>query len=171
MNKYSIITAIAIAVIVIPFAHSGLSVLGTQELEYRWHGPGMFSFFAMSNSGEIEFCNTMPFWTSFQKMEIATFYDATHLGSFVVKPLTIDPLSSAVQEGIFTSEKITAAQHNFMTLDFEFDGGDIRLDPNQFIIVIKTDTPIIGVIPYSSTTQITGFDFDIMMNAEDLSCN
>ena len=171
MNKYSIITAIAIAVIILPFLHSGLSILGTQQLEYRWNGPGLFSFFALSNSGEMEFCNSMPFWTSFQKFEIATFYDSHHLGSYVVQPLTINPFSSTIKEGIFSSQEITAAQHNFMTLDFEFNGGDIRLDPNKFIVIISTDTPIIGIVPYSSTTQMTGFDFNQLMSVEDLSCS
>lgn len=171
MNKYSVITAVAIAIIVIPFAHSGLSILGTQQLEYRWHFPGDFSFFTMSNHGEIEFCNAMPFWTSFQKFEIATFYNGKHLGSFVTNPVTINPFSSTTQDGRFTSEQIEEAQHNFMSFDFEFDGGDIRLDPNSFIVVVRTDTPIIGIIPYSSTTQISGFEFDQMMNAEDLTCD
>ena len=58
-----------------------------------------------------------------------------------------------------------------MNFDFEFDDGDIRLDPNQFIVVIKTDTPIIGIIPFSTTTQISGFEFDQMMKAEDLTCD
>ena len=58
-----------------------------------------------------------------------------------------------------------------MTFDFEFNGGNVRLDPNQFIIVISTDTPILGLIPYSTTTQISGFEFDQLMNAEDLTCN
>jgi hypothetical protein len=171
LNKYSVITAIAIIVIIIPFAHSGLSIVGIQQLEYRWSSPGDFSFFTMSNSGNIEFCNTMPFWTSFQSFEVATYYDTTHLGSFVVNPTTINPLSSTVQAGIFSSDEITAAQHNFMTLDFEFDGGDIRLDPNKFMVVTNANTPIIGMIPFTSTNQITGFDFDILMNSEDLSCD
>jgi len=171
LNKYSIITAIAIAVIVIPFVYSGLSIVGIQQLEYRWNSPGDFNFFTMSNSGNIEFCNTLPFWTSFQSFEIATFYDSQHMGSFIVNPTTINPLSSTVQEGIFSSEEFAAAQHNFMTLDFEFDGGEIRLDPNKFIIVIHANTPIIEIIPYTSTNQITGFDFDKMMNSEDLSCD
>ena len=38
-------------------------------------------------------------------------------------------------------------------------------------IVINTDTPILGINPYSSTTQISGFEFDKMMNAEDLFCD
>ena len=171
MNKHAIITGVAIAVIVVPFAYSAMSIIGVQQMEYRWNGPGMFSFFAMSNHGELEFCNTMPFWISFQSMEVGSYYGTEHMGSFFVKPLTIDPIASAVQEGTFKSDQLAAVQHNFMTLDFEFDGGDIRLDPNQFIIVIKTDTPILGLIPYSSTTQITGFDFDQMMNVEDLTCN
>ncbi len=171
MNKYSIITAIAIVIIIIPFAHSGLSIVGAQQLEYRWDNPGEFTFFTMLNQGEMEFCNTMPFWTSFKKFEISTFYQSEHLGSFVVKPMTINPLSSAVQEGIFSTGERSASQHIFMTFDFMFNGGNIRLDPNQFIIVISTDTPILGIIPHSTTTQISGFEFDKMMNAEDLSCD
>jgi len=171
MNKHSIITAIAIVVIVIPFAYSALSIVGAQQLEYRWDSPGEFTFFTMLNQGEMEFCNTMPFWTSFQKFEIATFYQSGHLGSFVIEPLTINPYSSIVQEGIFSSEEMSESQHIFMTFDFMFNGGNIRLDPNQFIILISIDTPILGIIPYSSTTQISGFEFDKMMNAEDLSCD
>ncbi len=119
----------------------------------------------------MEFCNTIPFWITFQKFEISTFYQSDILGSFIVQPLTIKPYSSVVEEGIFSSEEISEAQHIFMTFDFMFNGGNIRLDPNQFIILISTDTPILGIIPYSSTTQISGFEFDKMMNAEDLSCD
>ena len=171
MNKYSLITAIAIIVIVTPFVFAAMNIVGSQQLEYRWSGPGQFSFFALSNSGDIEFCNTIPFWTSFQKFEIATFYDSQHLGSFIVNPTTINPLSSSVQSGIFLSEEISAAQHNFMTLDFEFDGGDIRLDPNKFMIAVHTNNPILGIIPYHTTTQITGFDFDQKMSVDDLTCD
>ena len=171
MNKHSIITAIAIVIIIIPFAYSGLSIVGVQQLEYRWDNPGEFTFFTMLNQGEMEFCNTIPFWITFQKFEIAAFYQSEHLGSFVVQPLTINPWSSTVQEGTFSSEEISAAHHIFMTFDFEFNGGTIRLDPNQFMILITADTPILGIIPYSSTTQMSGFEFDKMMNAEDLSCD
>lgn len=171
MNKYSVITVIAIVVIVSPFIYSGLSILGAGQLEFRWNQPGDFSFFTMSNHGEIEFCNTLPIWISFQKFEIGTFYDSEHVGSFIVEPLTIEPSAVAVQEGVFSSEQFVAAQHVFITLDFEFDGGDIRLDPSKLIVLIQTDTPIIGIIPYSSTTQISGFEFDKLMNSEDLSCD
>ncbi|MHA7646821.1 thr operon leader peptide [Nitrosopumilus sp. S4] len=171
MNKYSIITFIAIALIITTFAYSGFSVLGANQLEYRWHSPGDFSFFKMSNHGEMEFCNTLPFWISFQKFEIITFYDEENMGVFTIDPMTINPLSSVVKKGVFSSTEFTSAQHIFMTLDFEFDGGDIRLDPNKLIVMIRTDTPIIGIIPYTTTTQISGFDFDKNMNAEDLTCD
>ncbi|MDH3361471.1 MAG: thr operon leader peptide [Nitrosopumilus sp.] len=171
MNKHTIITITAIIVIVIPFAVSGLNIIGIQQMEYRWNGPGTFSFFTLSNSGNMEFCNATPFWTSFKKLEVKTFYEAKHIGTFTVKPLTINPFSSTIQDGVFSSEEIVSAQHIFMSMDFEFDGGDIRLDPNNLIVVIHTETPIIGIIPYASNIQISGFDFDKMMNVEDLSCD
>ena len=171
MNKHTIITIIAIIIIAIPIAHSGLSIVGIQQLEYRWDSPGEFTFFTMLNEGEMEFCNTIPFWISFQNFEVSAFYQNEILGSFLVQPMTINPYSSVVKEGIFASEERTEAQHIFMTFDFEFNGGNIRLDPNQFIMVINADTPILGVIPYSTTMQMSGFEFDKIMNAEDLSCN
>jgi len=171
MNKHSVITTIAIVIIIIPFAYSGLNIVGAQQLEYRWNDQGEFSFFALSNSGEIRLCNNMPFWISFQKFEIGTFYQGKHMGSFIVNPFTINPFSSTVQEGIFISDTTTEAQRNFFTLDYMFNGGAERMDPDKFIIQTQIDTPIIGVIPYSSTTEILGSDFDIMMNIEDLSCD
>ena len=169
MNRHSVITAAAMAAIAVPFLYSGLAIYGSERMEYGWHGPDGFTFFAMSNHGELEFCNPTPFWTGFERMEIASFLGRDHIGSFVMGPLRVDPLSSAVHGGTFSADTVAASQHLFMTLDFEFDGGDIRLDPNQFAIVVKTDTPILGLIPYSTTTQMTGFDFDQMMNGE-LGC-
>lgn len=171
MNKHSVITIIAIIVITTPFAYSGSSIISAEQMEYRWHSPGKFSFYTMSNHGEMEFCNALPMWTSFQKLEVATFYQSSHLGSFVVNQVTMNPNSSTIDEGVFLSDQVASAQHLFMTLDFEFDGGDIRLDPNELVVVVQVDTPIIGLIPYSTSTQIAGFDFDTMMNAEDLTCD
>lgn len=171
MNKHSIITIIAIIIIIAPFAYSGLSIFGIQQLEYRWDNPGRFSFFTMSNHGDVEFCNTVPFWISFENFKVETYYDTNHIGSFSVNPTTINPLSATIQKGVFSSDEISASQHMFITLDFEFDGGDIRLDPNKFMVVIRANTPIIGIIPYSTTTQMTGFDFDKKMNSENLSCD
>ena len=171
MNKHTIITSIAIIVIVIPFAYSASSIVGVQQLEYRWDNPGEFSFFSMLNDGEVEFCNANPFWVGFERFEVSTFYQSELLGSFSVQPITINPYSSVIEEGIFMSEELSEAQHIFMTFDFEFNGGNIRLDPNQFIITISADKTILGIIPYSTTTQMSGFEFDKRMNAENLSCN
>jgi len=66
---------------------------------------------------------------------------------------------------------MSEAQHIFMIFDFMFNSENIRLDPNQFIITIHTDTPILGIISHSSTTQMSEFDLDKMMNSEDLSCD
>jgi len=171
MNKHTVITIIAIIVIAIPIVHSGVSILGVKQLEYRWDSPGEFNYFNMLNHGEMEFCNTLPFWMSIQKFEIESFYQSETLGTFTVQPMSISPFSSVVESGVFKSEEMSEAQHIFMTFDFEFNGGNVRLDPNQFAIVISTDTPILGLIPYTTTTQISGFEFDQLMNAEDLTCN
>ena len=101
MNKYSTITLIAIVIIIIPFAYSGLNIIGANQLEYKWSGSEEFSFFAMSNNGNVEFCNTMPFPTSFQKFQIVTFYDAKNIGMYEIMSTIVEPQSSILKEGNF----------------------------------------------------------------------
>ena len=171
MNKYSTVTLIAIIIIIIPFAYSGLNVIGANQLEYKWSGTEEFSFFAMSNSGEMEFCNSMPFSTSFQKFQITSFYDAKNIGMYEIMSTTVEPQSSIIKKGSFSTEEFQSTQHMFMTLDYEFDGGAIRVDPNKFIVLVTVQTPIMGIIPYSHTMQISGFELDQTMKNQELSCN
>ena len=171
MNKYSIITFIAIIIIIIPFAYSGLNIIGANQLEYKWNGIEEFSFFAMSNSGDIEFCNPMPFSTSFQKFQITTFYDTKNIGEFEINSSMIESQSSSIQAGSFSTEEFQSTQHMFMTLDYEFNGGAVRIDPNKFIVLVTIETPIIGIVPYSNTIQISGFELDQIMKNKELPCN
>ena len=105
MNKYSIITFIAIIIIITPFAYSGLNIIGSNQLEYKWNGTEEFSFFAMSNSGDIEFCNPMPFSTSFQKFQITSFYDVKNIGTYEIESTVIEPQSSIVKKGNFSTDR------------------------------------------------------------------
>ena len=171
MNKYSIITCVAIITIIVPFAYSGFNIIGANQLEYRWDSPEGFTFFAMSNNGNIEFCNPLPFPTSFQKFEIISFYDAKDIGTFEIKSKTIEAQSLTIEKGNFSTEEFQSTQHMFMTLDYEFRGGEIRVDPNKFIVLVTIQTPILGVVPYSHTTQISGFELNQIMNNEKLSCS
>ena len=171
MNRYSIITFIAIIIIITPFAYSGLNIPGANQLEYKWSGSEEFSFFAMSNSGDMEFCNPIPFPTSFQKFQIVSFYDAKEIGTYQIESTTIEPQSIIIKKGNFSTEEFQSTQHMFMTLDYEFDGGAIRVDPNKFIVLVNIQIPIAGVIPYSHTNQISGFELDQIMKNQELSCN
>jgi hypothetical protein len=112
----------------------------------------------------------MPYWMSFKKFEIVTFFDMKQNGVFIVDPLTINPTSNGIQKGVFSSDEFTSSQYVFMNLDFEFDGGDIRIDPNKLYVLVNINTPIIGIIPYTTTTQYSGFEFTNLMNVEKLNC-
>ena len=125
----------------------------------------------MSNNGEVEFCNPMLFSTSFQKFEIISFYDAKNIGEFEINSSMIKSQSSSIQAGSFSTEEFQSTQHMFMTLDYEFNGGAVRIDPNKFIVLVTIETPIIGIIPYSNTIQISGFELDQIMNNKELTCN
>ena len=171
MNKYSIITIIAILIIISPFAYSAMNIIGAEQLQYKWNDSEEFSFFTMMNNGSIELCNPMPFSISFEKLQIGSFYNAKNIGTYEIMSTTIEPQSSIIKKGNFSTEEFQSTQHMFMTLDYEFDGGAIRVDPNKFIVLVNIQTPIAGIIPYSHTSQITGFELDQTMKNQELSCN
>ena len=84
---------------------------------------------------------------------------------------TIEPQSSIVTKGNFFTEEYQSTQRLFLTLDYEFDGGEIRVDPNKFIVIVSIHTPIAGIIPYSHDLQISGFELNQIMKNQELSCN
>jgi len=171
MNKYSTITIIAILIIIAPFAYSGLNIIGAEQLQYKWNDSEEFSFFTMMNNGSIELCNQMPFPISFEKLQIGSFYNAENIGTYEIMGTTIEPQSSIVTNGNFFTEEYQSTQRLFLTLDYEFGGGEIRVDPNKFIVIVSIHTPIAGIIPYSQDLQISGFELDQIMKNQELSCN
>ena len=171
MNKYSIITIIAILIIISPFAYSAMNIIGAEQLQYKWNDSEKFSFFAMMNNGSIELCNPMPFSISFEKLQIGSFYNAKNIGTYEIMSTTIEPQSSIVAKGDFFTEEYQSTQRMFLTLDYEFGGGEIRVDPNKFIVVVSIHTSIAGIIPFSHDLQISGFELDQIMKNQELSCN
>ena len=169
MNKYSIITAIAIIVIVIPVLYGVWSVFSVEQIQLRTPNEE-FSYFEMSSNEEIQICNPMPFFVSFNGVQIETFYTEDIKGIFEIGPTTLEPNTSQILELNFLSDNFSESQYLFMHMDGQFDGEvPIRLNPNKMAVTTTFDTRIIGVIPYQTTITQTGFDFTNMMN-EDSSC-
>ncbi len=171
MDKYTIITIIAIIAIITPFAISAVNIIGAEQLQYRWDSPGMFSFFKLSTDGKLEFCNTIPFWTNFDEFKVIMYYRGEVVGTYTVESFTINPSSASVQNGVFTSEHIARAHSMAMTIDHGINSGEFRIDERQFIIQTMISTPILGLVPYDVTTQMSGSEFNDKMNAVNLYCN
>lgn len=166
MNKNTIITYIAIVAIVIPFAYSAMNIYAAEHIQYRWGGSGEFSFFELSNGGTLELCNTVPYATNFKNFQIVSFYDKTPRGTYHIDNISLDGLQSESHKGRFHSDNFVESQHLFMQIDFQFSGGDIRIDPSKMYVIVSIETPIIGIIPYATSTQYSGLDFFEIMNKE-----
>ena len=169
MNKYSIITTIAIIVIIIPVLYGVWNIYSVEQLQLVTTNTE-FSYFEMSNYEKIQICNPMPFFVSFNGLTIATYYTQDLKGIFELGPTTIDPNTIELLDLNFSSENFAESQYLFMHMDGQFAGElPIRLDPTKMIVVSTFVTKIIGVIPYQSTITQSGFEFTKMMN-EKSSC-
>ena len=170
MNKYSIITAIAIIVIIIPVLYGIWGIFSVEQIQLRTPNEE-FSYFEMSSNEEIQICNPMPFFVSFNGVQIETFYTEDIKGIFEIGPTTLEPNTSQILELNFLSDNFSESQYLFMHMDGQFDGEvPIRLNPNKMAVTTTFETRIIGIIPYQTTITQTGFDFTNMMN-EDSSCD
>ncbi len=171
MNRYTIISIIAITGIVVPCLYGIVNVYAAQNIEYRWYGQSDFSLFELTDNGSIEFCNTVPFWSNFERIEMTVLRNDVAIGTFATESVVLDPNSSDVVHVTFTSSSFAMSLNELMTIDFVLDGGSFRVDPNEFTVILEIDTTIIGVIPYSTVTQLDMIEFDQMMNTENLSCD
>ncbi len=169
MNRYSIITAIAIIVIITPILYGVWGIYSVEKLQLRT--PNVeFSYFEMSNYEKIEICNPMPFFVGFNGLKIEPYYINDIKGVFEIGPTTISPNTSEILDVNFSSDNFSEAQYLFMHMDGQFaDEIPIRLDSSKMVVVTNFETRIIGIIPYQNTITQSGFDFTNMMN-EESSC-
>ncbi len=169
MNKYSLITTIAIVVIIIPILYGLWGIYSVEQLQMRTVN-SEFSYFEMASYEKIEMCNPLPFFVSFNGIEIQVYNTNYLKGTFKIEPTTINPNTSQLMNIRFSSDNFSEAQSLFMHMDGQFSGEmPSRLDANQMIVVTDFETRIIGVIPYHSTITQSAFDFTQMMN-EDSMC-
>ncbi len=169
MNRYSIITTIAIIVIITPILYGVWGIYSVEKLQLRTPNTD-FSYFEMSNYEKIEICNPMPFFVGFNGLKIDFYYINDIKGVFEIGPTTISPNTSEILDVNFSSDNFSEAQYLFMHMDGQFaDEIPIRLDSSKMVVVTNFETRIIGVIPYQNTITQSGFDFTNMMN-EESSC-
>ena len=166
MNKYSLITAIAIAVIVGSVGFGVWGIYSVEQLQFRAEKTP-FRYFELASSEKIKVCNPTSFFVSFSDISMNVYYFNDLKGSFHIQPDTLNPNSFQILDSKFSSDSFSEAQYIFMHMDGEFSGDvPIRLDPNQMKVVITYETKILGIIPYQQTVTKSAFDFSQMMNEE-----
>ena len=160
MDKHTAIVIIASIVIAIPFVYSAWNIYALDNLQLKGTDEGRYTFFDMINSGSIEICNPMPFFVHFQEYNIVIFFNEDNKGTYSIESNSISPYSSKIVNGTFSSETFTEAQYLALHFDGMFSGSaPERIDPRQLKIITQIDAPIIGVIPYSITTQFSSLFF------------
>lgn len=167
MDKHTAIVIIASIVIAVPFAYSGWNIYALNDLQFSGTDDGKFTFFDMINSGNIEICNSAPFFVNFQKFSINIFFNEDNKGVFSTGSSTLSPMASEVLNGTFRSETFSEAQYLALHFDGMFSGSaPERIDPRQLKIITQIEAPIIGVIPYTITEQYSALFFWDTLNGE-----
>ena len=170
MNKYSVISAVAIIIIAITVLYGVVNAMSVEKIELRTT-LDTFRFFDMANEEQIELCNPNPFYATFNGLRIDTYYREELQGSWVMGSKTMNPETAEVLGINFSSNSFSETQYLYMHMDGQFTGEQIiRVDPTEMTVKTTFDTRILGVIPYPITITQSGFEFSQMMN-EDSSCS
>lgn len=168
MNKHTAIVIIASFIIAGPFVFAAWNIYAVQQVQFVGTEEKRFSYFNMINDGEINVCNPNPFYVVFEKMDIIMIFEQRDKGLLSIQGTTLPPSSITTLEGKFTSETFQEVQYLSMQFDVMFGGSaPVRIDPSKFAIATETHTPIMGIIPYSTTQQYSGLDFWNMINDKD----
>lgn len=169
MNKHSTIVIISSLIIVGAVAFPLWNIFAVNQLQL--HGTeGIFRFYEfMTNEDHILMCNNLPFFTSFNQLDIDYLFEGISKGVFHITGETIYPNSSVISEGKFTSETFSEAQYLAMHFDTMFQGDSpIRIDPRKLTITTEFKIMILGVIPYTIAHQYSGIEFYNMLNDDAL---
>jgi len=172
MNKHTVIVIIASFVIASPFVFAAWNIYAAGQLQFSGIEQDNFRFFDMINSGKIAMCNPLPFYTSFDDVNIEIIYEGTNKGTLNVPMVVLAPNSFTITEGKFTSELFQEAQYLAMHFDGIFSGSfPIRIDPVKMNIETEFTTKIFSLIPISVSKQYSGLEFWNMMNDKNrLTC-
>lgn len=164
VDKYAVITIIAIITIAITVIYSGLGIVAASNIILEWADENNFKFFEMTNNKDIIICNPLPIPVTFNQIQIGVFYEGNERGVLTIPGTVLEPGKNIV-DSIFVSEHFAGNQYLMMEFDAQLTGtSTIRHDLRQLILVVNIDTPILGVIPYSTSHQYQGLDFMEMMN-------
>jgi len=167
-DKYTVITIAAIITIIAPLAYSGLNILAAQNIKFGWADEENFSLFEFSNNGDILVCNSSPLPLYFKEIRFAMFFEGNERGEYVIAPSSLDSGENVVN-GVFRSQHFAGSQYFLMEIDSEITGGSqIRHDLRQFVVQVQIDTPILGLVPYTTTHQYDIKEFVDMM--EENTC-
>ena len=109
MNKYSIITAIAIIIIAIPVLYGIWNAVSVDQIQLR-STEDSFRYFDMANNEKIEMCNASPFYVSFNQLKIDAYYRGDLKGSWVMDSKTLNPETSEILDMDYTSDTYSEAQ-------------------------------------------------------------
>ncbi len=168
MNKHTIIVIVASIVIALPFVYGGWNIYGAEQIQFVSSNQEKFSYFEIINNGKISICNTLPFYVTFDKLDVIMIFDQVEKGTLNIQGMTLPPSSITPVEGNFKSELFEEIQYLALHFDGMFsEATPIRIDPNRLIIVTETHTSLLGIIPYSVTKQFSALEFWNMMNQVD----
>lgn len=172
MDKHAGIVIVASIVIIASVGYSAFNVITLDQIQIKWNDRGSFDFMTMLNGGVIQVCNSSFIPLSFNGISIISFWDGEEVGRFVAKGATVQPNSMIEVKGEGDMTSLAAGIFS-MYIDTEMSGNDIaRIDSNSMVVLTSIDTSILGIIPFSVTSQYSGQEFFEIMNGKsgDYSC-
>ena len=165
MNKHTVITIAASIIIVGVVGFSFLNAFASKQIEVRGIEPGYFSFFDLTNNEIILACNPSSIPMNIKNISISLEYNDENIGAVNFPDVNLEPNSVSQIQGYLQTDEFKQMQYLTLHFDGMYDGVvPARIHLDGILVKVTTSTPILGVIPYSSTQEFPILSFWEYMN-------
>jgi len=169
MDKHSAIVIISIIVMIGVIGSSIWNIYAIEQLQLSVNDESFRFYQAMVDEDKFVVCNPFFLPVSFKQFYVTVIFEGNVQGTYSIDGTIISPKSSQILDATFTTEDYSETQYLFMLFDHTFEGNPIRVDPAKMTVQTEFQTPILGIIPFSVTSQYSSMNFWNMLNDEESS--
>lgn len=166
MKKVYVAGGAAVAIFIALLAASSYA---NASLQYRSRGAQGFNFSDSTTDVAMDVCNPTSFPAGFDRLEFVAFYEDSEFADMEFEDAAVAANSQAVVDGTLDVDGRAALAAVFQAFADSLNGKDV--DQDDFRIKMTSESRLLGFVPATQSTEMSGDEFSDMMDGNSFDCS